>query len=62
MRADSDSKPSRDEWKTIVRNVYLVSIDLVIKHNDGILLGNRENGIAKREDLFRETSSGIIND
>lgn len=38
-----------DEWRTIVANVPLVSVDLVIKHDDGILLGKRQNEPAKGE-------------
>ena len=37
------------EWETIVRNVPLVSVDLVVKHNDGVLLGKRQNEPAKDE-------------
>jgi colanic acid biosynthesis protein WcaH len=38
-----------DEWCTIVANVPLVSVDLVIEHDDGVLLGKRENEPAKNE-------------
>nr|WP_276278577.1 hypothetical protein [Halomicroarcula sp. SYNS111] len=31
------------EWQAIVENVPLVSVDLVVEHNGGILLGKREN-------------------
>ncbi|MDB9252985.1 NUDIX domain-containing protein [Halorubrum ezzemoulense] len=37
------------EWQTIVANVSLVSVDLVIEHNGGVLLGKRENDPAKGE-------------
>ena len=38
-----------DEWRTIVANVPLVSVDLVIEHDGGVLLGKRENDPAKGE-------------
>ncbi|EMA58516.1 NUDIX domain-containing protein [Halorubrum lipolyticum] len=38
-----------DEWRTIVANVPLVSVDLVIEHDGGVLLGKRENEPAKGE-------------
>jgi len=38
-----------DEWRTIVANVPLVSVDLVVKYDGGILLGKRENEPAKGE-------------
>lgn len=38
-----------DEWETIVANVPLVSVDLVIEHDGGVLLGKRENEPAKDE-------------
>jgi colanic acid biosynthesis protein WcaH len=38
-----------DEWESIVANVPLVSVDLVIEHDDGVLLGKRENEPAKGE-------------
>ena len=47
--ADTDSPISDDEWETIVANVPLVSVDLVIKHDDGVLLGKRENEPGKGE-------------
>lgn len=37
------------EWKTIVANVPLVSVDLVIEYDGGVLLGKRENEPAKDE-------------
>lgn len=49
----SDDRRSRripdEEWKTIVRNVPLVSVDLVIRVNGGIVLGKRQNEPAKGE-------------
>lgn len=38
-----------DEWRTIVANVPLVSVDLVIEHDGGVLLGKRENEPVKGE-------------
>jgi|AntDeeMetagen681_2_1112603.scaffolds.fasta_scaffold03203_2 colanic acid biosynthesis protein WcaH len=38
-----------DEWRTIVANVPLVSVDLVIEHDGGVLLGKRVNEPAKGE-------------
>lgn len=44
----SNQKPiPLDEWETIVRNVPLISVDLVILYQDGVLLGLRENEPAK---------------
>lgn len=40
---------SSDEWATIVRNVPIVSVDLVIEHSGGVILGRRENEPAKGE-------------
>ncbi|OYR55810.1 GDP-mannose mannosyl hydrolase [Halorubrum halodurans] len=39
----------QNEWESIVRNVPLVSVDLVIEHDGGVLLGKRENDPAKGE-------------
>ncbi len=38
-----------DEWETIVRNVPIVSVDLVVQSVDGVVLGMRENAPAKGE-------------
>jgi len=38
-----------DEWETIVRNVPIVSVDLVVLSVDGVVLGKRENAPAKGE-------------
>lgn len=46
----SDEKPiPPDEWKAIVRNVPVASVDLIVRHQDGILLGRRQNEPAKGE-------------
>lgn len=42
-----------DEWRTIVANVPLVSVDLVIEYDGGVLLGKRENEPAKGEWFVR---------
>lgn len=39
----------QDEWETVVRNVPIVSIDLVVQSADGIILGERTNEPAKGE-------------
>ena len=46
--ADDKPIPSA-EWKTIVTNVPLVSVDLIVEHDGGVLLGKRENEPAKGE-------------
>ncbi|MFC7078913.1 GDP-mannose mannosyl hydrolase [Halorussus caseinilyticus] len=38
-----------DEWKSIVRNVPIVSVDLVVRHDGGVVLGKRTNEPAKGE-------------
>ena len=38
-----------DEWETIVRNVPIVSVDLVVQSANGVVLGKRENDPAKGE-------------
>jgi colanic acid biosynthesis protein WcaH len=37
------------EWQAIVENVPLVSVDLVVEHDGGVLLGKRENEPARGE-------------
>lgn len=37
------------QWKTIVENLPLVSVDLIILYHEGILLGKRNNPPAKGE-------------
>lgn len=34
---------SNDEWATIVANVPIVSVDLVVIHDGGVILGKRRN-------------------
>ncbi|WP_436903790.1 GDP-mannose mannosyl hydrolase [Halovenus halobia] len=38
-----------DEWATIVRNVPIVSVDLLVRVDGGLLLGKRTNEPAKGE-------------
>ncbi|ELY63463.1 GDP-mannose mannosyl hydrolase [Natrinema versiforme] len=38
-----------DDWGTIVENAPIVSVDLVVKYEGGVLLGLRENEPAKGE-------------
>ena len=38
-----------DAWETVVANVPLVSVDLVVRHNGGVVLGKRTNEPAKNE-------------
>lgn len=37
------------EWETIVRNVPVVSVDLVVRHDGDVLLGKRTNEPARGE-------------
>ncbi|GGC48592.1 GDP-mannose mannosyl hydrolase [Haloferax sulfurifontis] len=46
---DPDAWIPDDEWETIVANVPLVSVDLVIRHEGGVVLGLRENDPARGE-------------
>ncbi|WP_394348232.1 NUDIX domain-containing protein [Halorubrum sp. SS7] len=52
-QTDTDDAHDRwipgEEWQTIVANVPLVSVDLVIEHDGGVLLGRRKNEPAKGE-------------
>ena len=46
----NDEKPIPPaEWETIVRNVPIVSVDLVVRHDGGVVLGKRTNPPAKGE-------------
>jgi colanic acid biosynthesis protein WcaH len=38
-----------EEWATVVRNVPIVSVDLVVTREDGVLLGRRRNAPAEGE-------------
>lgn len=46
---ENDKPIPQEQWKTIVANVPLVSVDLVIEYDGGILLGKRENEPAEGE-------------
>ncbi|WP_121820762.1 NUDIX domain-containing protein [Halostella salina] len=45
----SDDPIPHEDWRTIVANVPLVSVDLVVEHDGGVLLGRRTNEPAKGE-------------
>ena len=46
----ADEHPIPDaEWRTIVEHVPIVSVDLIVTHDDGIVLGKRTNEPAKGE-------------
>jgi colanic acid biosynthesis protein WcaH len=47
--AGEDKPIPPPEWQTIVENVPLVSVDLVVEYDGGVLLGKRENEPAKGE-------------
>ena len=47
--SESEKPIPEEQWETIVANVPLVSVDLVIEHDGGVLLGKRENEPAKGE-------------
>jgi colanic acid biosynthesis protein WcaH len=49
-----------DEWRTTVANVSLVSVDLVIEHDDGMLFGKRENEPTKGDWFVPD--GGLIKD
>ena len=38
-----------EEWSVIIANVPIVSVDLLVEHDGGVLLGKRENEPAKGE-------------
>jgi colanic acid biosynthesis protein WcaH len=48
MPAEENPIPP-SKWQAIVENVPLVSVDLVVEHDGGVLLGKRENEPAKEE-------------
>ena len=43
----SDHWISPDDWATIVANVPIVSVDLLVKHDDGVVFGKRTNAPAE---------------
>ena len=44
-----DTRLPDADWETIVRNVPLVSVDLVVQHEGAVALGKRQNEPAKGE-------------
>lgn len=49
MTENTDDPIPPHEWETIVRNVPIVSVDLVVVTDDGVVLGKRTNEPAKGE-------------
>lgn len=45
----NEDRIPRAEWETIVRNVPIVSVDLVVRRDGGVVLGRRRNEPAKGE-------------
>lgn len=45
----TDQRIPEAEWRTVVRNVPIVSVDLVVLDDGGVLLGRRENDPARGE-------------
>jgi colanic acid biosynthesis protein WcaH len=45
----TDRRIPEAEWRTVVRNVPIVSVDLVVRHEGGVVLGRRENDPARGE-------------
>jgi len=43
----ADSWIPDEQWRTIVANVPIVSVDLLVRHGDGVVLGRRTNEPAK---------------
>lgn len=44
-----DYRISDDQWATVVDNVPIVSVDLVVRHDGGVVLGKRQNEPAQGE-------------
>lgn len=45
-----DGRPvPREAWDTVVRHVPIVSVDLVVRHGGGVVLGKRRNEPARGE-------------
>lgn len=50
MTNETSQHPIPDEeWKSIVKNVPIVSVDLLVRVDDGIVLGKRRNEPARSE-------------
>lgn len=45
--SEDDGPVPAEEWATVVRNVPIVSVDLVVCHDGGVVLGKRRNEPAK---------------
>jgi colanic acid biosynthesis protein WcaH len=46
----TDDRPiPPDAWRTVVASVLIVSVDLVVRHNGGVVLGKRQNEPANGE-------------
>lgn len=39
----SDAWIASDDWRTIVANMPIVSVDLLVRYEDGVLFGKRTN-------------------
>jgi colanic acid biosynthesis protein WcaH len=46
---DESNRLPEDDWKTIAANVPIVSVDLLVRQDGGLVLGKRENEPAKGE-------------
>lgn len=46
---DEDKPIPPEEYRTIAQNVPIVSVDLLVHHNGGLVLGKRQNEPAKGE-------------
>ncbi len=40
---------AEEDWRTVVDNVPIVSVDLIVKHDGGVVLGRRKNEPGKGE-------------
>jgi len=49
MSMQDDGWIPEDEWKIIVRKMPIVSVDLIVLHKGGVVLGKRRNEPAKGE-------------
>jgi len=48
-RRELDNWISEKEWRIIVQNIPVVSVDLIVLHKGGVVLGKRCNEPAKGE-------------
>jgi colanic acid biosynthesis protein WcaH len=46
---DEDKPTPPEEYSTIAQNVPIVSVDLLVHHNGGLVLGKRQNEPVKGE-------------